>query len=193
MTCRVLVVHTDAADLAVIASVVAAHGFELRVIESSADLLGEIARYEPDAVVLDVVQREGDGYEVCRQLKSDPASAGVPLILTASTDGPEPRRRAFAVGCDELLEKPINRHALAYRLRSFARLRRSWSRRIVHVLEAVAHSPDDAIAILREEAALGGLDAELRGALERWLQEKDKVIDKEIAKPPAAVAVSVAE
>ncbi|MBX3155017.1 MAG: response regulator [Deltaproteobacteria bacterium] len=173
MSVRVLVVHTDAADLAVVASVVAAHGFELRVLEASDDLLGEIARYQPDAVILDVVQRDCDGHDLCRAVKTDPAGAGVPVILTGSADGPEARRRAFAVGCDEFLEKPISRHALAYRLRSFARLRRSWSRRIVDVIQAVAQrSHDDAMAILREEAAHGGIDLELRLALERWLLEK---------------------
>lgn len=121
---RVLVVHSNAADLAVLASVVAAHAFDLRVIESSADLAAEVARYQPDAIVLDVQQRRGDGYELCRALKSDPATAPVPVILIGSLD--EARRRAFAVGCDDFLDKPINRHLLAHRLRSFARLRRAW-------------------------------------------------------------------
>jgi PleD family two-component response regulator len=49
------------------------------------------------------------------------------VILVGSLDGPEARRRAFASGCDDFLEKPINRHTLAYRLRSYARLRRAWA------------------------------------------------------------------
>lgn len=125
---RVLVVHSDAADLAVLASVVAAHGFGLRVLESSDRLISEVIGYQPDAVVLDVVQRDRDGYELCRALKNDPGTAGVAVILTGSFDGPEAWRRAFAAGCDDFLEKPIPRHMLAHRLRSFARLRRAWQR-----------------------------------------------------------------
>lgn len=125
---RVLVVHSDPADLAVLASVVAAHGFELRVLESCERLTAEVVRFQPDAVVLDVKQRAADGYELCLALKSDPITAGVAVILTGSLDGPEARRRAFAAGCDDFLEKPIQRHVLAYRLRSFARLRRAWLR-----------------------------------------------------------------
>ena len=127
---RVLVVHSDPADLAVLASVVAAHAleFELRVLESSDQLVPEVMRYQPDAVVLDVKQRETDGYALCQALKTDPVTAGVAVILTGSLDGPEACRRAFAAGCDDFLEKPIRRHMLAYRLRSFARLRRAWQR-----------------------------------------------------------------
>ena len=125
---RVLIVHSDPADLAVLASVVAAHAFDLRVLESSAQLVAEVVDYQPDAVVLDVKQRDRDGYELCRQLKTDPVTAGVAVILTGSLDGPEARHRAFAAGCDDFLEKPIQRHVLAYRLRSFARLRRAWLR-----------------------------------------------------------------
>jgi PleD family two-component response regulator len=123
---RVLVVHSDPADLAVLASVVAAHGFSLHVLESSERLVAEVARYRPDAVVLDVKQRDCDGYELCLALKTDPLTAGVAVILTGSLDGPEARRRAFSAGCDDFLEKPIQRQVLAYRLRSFARLRRAW-------------------------------------------------------------------
>jgi PleD family two-component response regulator len=125
---RVLVIHSDPADLAVLASVVAAHAFDLRVVESSDQLVAEVVHYQPDAVVLDVKQRERDGYELCRALKTDPVTAGVAVILTGSQDGPEARHRAFAAGCDDFLEKPIHRHVLAYRLRSFARLRRAWMR-----------------------------------------------------------------
>ncbi len=125
---RVLVVHSDPADLAVVASVIAAHAFDLRVLESSDRLVIEVVRYQPDAVVLDVKQRDSDGYELCLALKTDPLTAGVAVILTGSLDGPEARRRAFTAGCDDFLEKPIHRHVLAYRLRSFARLRRAWLR-----------------------------------------------------------------
>ena len=125
---RVLVVHSDPADLAVLASVVAAHAFDLHVLESSEQLVAEVLRYQPDAVVLDVKQRNTDGYELCRALKTCPDTAGVAVILTGSLDGPEAFRRAFTAGCDDFLEKPIRRHVLAYRLRSFARLRRAWMR-----------------------------------------------------------------
>jgi PleD family two-component response regulator len=163
---RVLVVHGDHADLAVLASVVAAHAFDLRVLESSDDLAAEILRYQPDAVVLDVKQRSHDGYTICTALKSDPETAGVPVILTGSLDGPEGRRRAFDAGCDDFLEKPIHRHVLAYRLRSFARLRRAWSR---------GGSSREVLACLRqffEGRDHDAIDPVLLAEFERWFANR---------------------
>lgn len=124
---RVLVVGNDAADLAVVASVVAAHGFELRVIPDGVHVVDEVLRSSPDAIVLDVHQRGASGYELCARLKAREETCGVPVLLTGSLDGPEARDRAYAAGCDDFLEKPINRLTLAHRLRAFARLRRVWA------------------------------------------------------------------
>lgn len=152
---RVLVLHGDPADLAVLASVIAAHGFELRVIESESELLPEARRYEPDAIVIDVAARGRDGHALCRALKRDAETAGVPVILTSSLDGADARRSAFAAGCDEFLEKPFDRHALTHRLRSFARLRRVWAARSSDHALATLHR----LARARDQAAGRDTDA----------------------------------
>lgn len=169
-----LVVHSDPADLAVLASVVAAHEFELRVLESSERLVAEVVRYQPDAVVLDVKQRDTDGYGLCLSLKADPGTAGVAVILTGSLDGPEARHRAFAAGCDDFLEKPIHRQVLAHRLRSFARLRRAWLRDapLQPLAVALRRFVTEVVAILRRDA--GVVDPALVAAIERWLDESQE-------------------
>jgi CheY-like chemotaxis protein len=123
---RVLVVYHDPADLAVIASVAAAHSFELRVIEPLADLVGETASYQPDAVVIDLDHKEADGLARCTALKTDQRTAGIPVVMISAHAGAERRRMVFAGGADEFLEKPIQRQNLGHRLHSFARLRRAW-------------------------------------------------------------------
>jgi len=238
---RLLVVYSDAGDLAVLASVAAANGFGLRVIESGDVLADEVSAFEPDAVVLDVEQRGVSGFELCHQLKLHPSASLVPVILTGSSGEPEVRRRAFAVGCDDFFEKPIDRQVLGYRLRSFARLRRAWSRdaavsmmprlvrtqgrgrladmcarfgthlglareeltalahaailreivgaelprvaRVFQLLEAFealthdqphhkARTTDEAIALLRADAATGDIDPEVLGTFATWLGEQ---------------------
>jgi CheY-like chemotaxis protein len=126
---RIVFVGCDAGDVAVIASVAAAHCMDLRVLAATDRLVAEILAEQPDAVILDVAQRgDADGYEVCARLKANPSLAGVPVILITSLDGPEPRRRAYAAGCDDYMEKPFNRAELAHRVGSYARLRRAWKR-----------------------------------------------------------------
>jgi DNA-binding response OmpR family regulator len=125
-TIRILVVYTDPADLAVVASVAAAQEFELRVLERPTDLVGEAASYQPDAIVIDVDHKETDGLGLCTQLKADSRTAGIPVVMISVTVSPERRRTVFMAGADDFLEKPIHRHNLAHRLHSFARLRRAW-------------------------------------------------------------------
>jgi CheY-like chemotaxis protein len=70
----------------------------------------------PDVVVVDVMMPEMDGYEVCRRLKADPATAGVPIVLlTARRDLDQ--RRLTAAGAAGVLLKPFQPDQLARQLR----------------------------------------------------------------------------
>lgn len=124
MTVRVLVVHSHPADLAVIASVAAAQGFDLCVTAPTADVVGLACQELPDAVILDVDQL--DAFALLARLRADQRTAGIPVIAITTSDNPEVRRLAFAAGADDVLEKPVQRHDLAHKLHSFARLRRAW-------------------------------------------------------------------
>lgn len=123
---RVLVVHTDTADLAVVASVAAAHAFELCVVGPTPDLPAIACREQPDAVVLELGSRAPEAFAVLVALRADARTAGIPVIAIVGSHDPEVRRRAFAAGADDVFDKPIQRQALAHRLHSFARLRRAW-------------------------------------------------------------------
>src|SRR5438128_8166539 len=70
----------------------------------------------PNVVVVDVMMPEMDGYEVCRRLKADPATAGVPIVLlTARRDLDQ--RRLTAAGAAGVLLKPFQPDQLARQLR----------------------------------------------------------------------------
>jgi CheY-like chemotaxis protein len=155
---RVLTVGGDPADLAVLASVAAAHRFELHVCASPDRLLLEAARGEHDVVVLDVSLPAAGAYEACALLKSAPRTATLPVVLTTTHAGVETSRRAIAAGCDELVAKPIDRHGLAVRLLSFARLRRAWAE----------HSRRALLEHLRAAASDGVVDPALVARLAAW-------------------------
>lgn len=70
----------------------------------------------PDLVILDVVMPEMDGFEVCRALRGDPATAAIPVIfLTGNTDEAE-RREALALGAVAYLSKPVDAEDLQARI-----------------------------------------------------------------------------
>jgi serine phosphatase RsbU (regulator of sigma subunit) len=81
------------------------------------------AEEKPDLILLDVVMPGMDGYEVCSRLKSDPATAEIPVIfLTGQTDA-EDETRGFAVGAVDYVHKPFSPAVVRARVRSHILLR----------------------------------------------------------------------
>ncbi|MHB0868788.1 MAG: response regulator transcription factor [Chloroflexota bacterium] len=70
-----------------------------------------IARAEhPDIILLDIVLPDLSGLEVCRQLKSEPDTRPIPIIVLTAMAGESNRQAAFAMGADDYMVKPW-RHA----------------------------------------------------------------------------------
>lgn len=79
----------------------------------------ELARgAPPDVILVDVMMPEMDGYEVCRRLKADPATASVPIVLlTARRDLDE--RRLAETGAAGVVFKPFQPQDLASQIRAY--------------------------------------------------------------------------
>ena len=64
-----------------------------------------------------------DGFEVCRRLKSNPATHHIPVVMVTALDQPSDRVRGLEAGADDFLTKPVSDVALIARVRSLARLK----------------------------------------------------------------------
>jgi hypothetical protein len=71
----------------------------------------------PVAITLDVLMPEMDGWEVLRELKRDPDTRGIPVIMVTMTDD---REKGYALGATEFLTKPIDRSRLGQLLACYA-------------------------------------------------------------------------
>lgn len=77
----------------------------------------------PDIILLDIMMPDIDGYEVCRQLKADPATSNIPVIfLTAKTEVQD-EALGFACGAVDYISKPISQPVLLARVRSQLQLK----------------------------------------------------------------------
>jgi CheY-like chemotaxis protein len=93
-------------------------GLEVELVDSGTAVLARAAGGGYDAIVLDGMMPGMDGYETCRRLKSDPATAEIPVVfLTAKTQRAEVER-ALALGGVACLTKPFNPMTLATELRA---------------------------------------------------------------------------
>jgi len=96
-------------------------GFRCRAVASGAEALQRVKAATPDLIVLDLMLPGMDGLDVCRRLRSDPASAGVPIImLTAKADEVD-RVLGLEMGADDYVVKPFSPKELVARVRAVLR------------------------------------------------------------------------
>jgi len=79
---------------------------------SGEDLLQRLPEVRPDLVICDIIMPGKDGYDVCQEIKSDPSSLHIPVILLSGTFEPFDRDRALAAGCSEIITKPFEARKL---------------------------------------------------------------------------------
>lgn len=86
--------------------------YEVVAVSNGDELLAKLPETGPDIVVCDVIMPGTDGYDVCQQIKSDPGSLHIPVILLTGTFEPFDRDRAIAAGCSEIITKPFEARKL---------------------------------------------------------------------------------
>ena len=77
----------------------------------------------PDLMLLDIMMPDMDGYEVCRQLKADPATANIPVIFLTALSGIEDEQKGFRLGAVDYITKPVSPPLLQARVRTHLRLK----------------------------------------------------------------------
>jgi two-component system, OmpR family, alkaline phosphatase synthesis response regulator PhoP len=96
-------------------------GFRVRAVGSGAEALARVKAVAPDLVVLDLMLPGMDGLEVCRRLRAEPTTAGVPIImLTAKADEVD-RVVGLEMGADDYVVKPFSPKELVARVRAVLR------------------------------------------------------------------------
>ena len=78
-----------------------------------------------DLILLDVVMEGIDGFEVCRELKSFPASKDVPIIFLTSLTDPQNISKGFEYGAVDYVKKPFNQSELKARVQTHLELKKS--------------------------------------------------------------------
>lgn len=79
----------------------------------------------PDLILLDVVMPAPGGYEVCRRLKADPATASIPVIFVTGLDSQEDEAKGLELGAIDYVTKPVSPPILCARVRNHLELKRA--------------------------------------------------------------------
>jgi CheY-like chemotaxis protein len=90
---------------------------DVHFVTSGAEALAQAKDGGFDAIVLDGMMPDLDGYETCRRLKADPATARIPVVFLTAKSQSDERRRALALGAIACLTKPFDPMTIAGDLR----------------------------------------------------------------------------
>ena len=119
----VLAVDDQDTNLRLLDAILTFRGYGVICVTSGAEALEVLRTEAVDLVLLDIVMPGLDGYEVCRRIRADEATAYLPVVmLTAS--GEQQRIDALEAGADDFATKPFDRSELLARVDSLARIKR---------------------------------------------------------------------
>ena len=98
--------------------------YRIRFATRAEQALDLACRFVPDLILLDVIMPDKSGYDLCRELKSTPGLANVPVIFVTGRDGNEDEAHGLAVGGADYLFKPVHPKIVKARVDNHIMLKR---------------------------------------------------------------------
>ncbi len=109
----ILIVEDTMSQAEIIGSALRQNGYATVAVSTCEDAKTHIQRQHPDAIVLDVVLPGGaSGFELCRELKDDPITMHIPIVLCSTKDSEMDKFWGIKQGASSYITKPIDAAAL---------------------------------------------------------------------------------
>jgi phosphoserine phosphatase RsbU/P len=139
--CRVLIVDDVKANVDMLVEALRGD-FKLSVALDGEAALRAVERNAPDLLLLDIMMPGIDGYEVCRRLRTDPATSEIPIMFLSSLEDVQDKARGFELGANDYLTKPFEILEVKARVRSLLKAKA--------YADAIREAQERDLAIARE-------------------------------------------
>lgn len=123
---KILIVDDDASIRHNLVEILKPVQYDIRLFDQGQPLLEALTEGAPDLIILDVMLPDINGFELCRQIKTDNRYQHIPIILITSMDGKEALAEGVEAGADDFLHKPLNKIELRARVQSMLRIKRQY-------------------------------------------------------------------
>ncbi|OGI69711.1 MAG: two-component system response regulator [Candidatus Muproteobacteria bacterium RBG_16_60_9] len=116
---KVLVVDDSATDLKNLEQICTGGGYDVITATSGVEAVAKASRENPDAVLLDVLMRDMNGFQVCRLLTSNESTQHIPIVLVSSKTQQTDRMWGEQQGAKAYITKPYTPDQILQQLRAF--------------------------------------------------------------------------
>lgn len=121
---KILVVDVHPLSRMTAVDLLSLEGYEVSEMDGELPVLPRVIEQKPDLILLDITNRQLDGFAICRQLKEDNLTSDIPIVLMTATDSREYRLKGMEAGGDDFLVKPLDRLELSTRIKSLIERKR---------------------------------------------------------------------
>ncbi len=122
-TGRILIADDNQQNRELLEAYLADEGHDILMAADGRETLDKTQQEQPDLVLLDIMMPKLSGYEVCQQIKQDPQTRDIPVLVVTALKEMGDIEKAVAAGADDFLTKPVHRIELKTRVRSLLRVR----------------------------------------------------------------------
>ncbi|WP_333023606.1 PleD family two-component system response regulator [Wolbachia endosymbiont of Pentidionis agamae] len=123
MTAKILVVDDVLSNVKLLKAKLTAEYYTVVVAYDGQEAIDLVIEEQPDIILLDVMMPKIDGFQVCKQLKNNPLTTHIPIVMVTALHDAEDRVHGINAGADDFLTKPIDDISLFARIKSLMRLK----------------------------------------------------------------------
>ncbi len=120
---KILIADDNATNVELLEVYLSGYDCEIAVAVDGRDTLEKVATFQPDLILLDIMMPKLSGFEVCEQVKGNPKTKNIMILMVTALNELGDIERAVVAGCDDFLSKPVNKLELTKRVENMLKIR----------------------------------------------------------------------
>jgi putative two-component system response regulator len=122
-TGTILVADDQAANRELMEELLTRQGFNVITVQDGTEAIDQLGKVAIDLVLLDVMMPHLNGFDACRQIKANPETSLIPVVLVTALSGREDRIKGLRANADDFLSRPVDHAELLARVQSLLKLK----------------------------------------------------------------------
>jgi pilus assembly protein CpaE len=108
MSEKILIVDDDLETLRLVGLMLQRQGYDIVAANNGSQALNQVTKEKPDLIILDVMMPDIDGYEVTKQLRNNPETQYIPILMFTAKNQVDDKVAGYEAGVDDFVSKPIH-------------------------------------------------------------------------------------